>query len=248
MISIDELRVQYSSRGRHASFTLSITGFHVQPGEIVAVVGHSGCGKSTLLKALIGDLTPSHYAGEPLAQLWAPLRTGYIAQQHCLIPWRTSAENVAYPLELVRPAEPRRRRIAAATSHLGRFGLRYAVEKYPDQLSLGMAKRVELARATVYEPSLLIMDEPMSGLDIHVVDKIIDQVIAPLRDTGCAIVWVTHDLVDASLVSDCIYWFDQAGKWSERAIPGCASPSSKNRFSPAVQERAARLRRNMYGY
>ena len=159
----------------------------ISPGEFVTIVGPSGCGKSTLLNLLAGLAAPSGGQvladGRPIAGV--DRRIGYVTQQDNLFPWRTLRDNVALPLELAGVG--RAERAARAQEWLARVGLDGFADAYPHELSGGMRQRGNIVRTLIYEPEVILMDEPFGPLD------------AQTRPT---VLFVTHDLVEAIALAD----------------------------------------------
>ena len=176
--------------------------FDVRSGEFVSIVGPSGCGKSTLL-SLIAGLVPVT-AGRILVD-GAPVsgvnpRLGFVFQRDALFPWKTVGENVGLPL-LFRGVETvtARQRVA---EWIARIGLTGFEQYHPYQLSGGMRKRVALAMTMVYEPEIVLMDEPFGALDVqtrNLMENDLLDIWAQLRRT---VVFVTHDLEEAIALSD----------------------------------------------
>jgi NitT/TauT family transport system ATP-binding protein len=174
----------------------------VAPGELVCVLGPSGCGKSTLLGAIAGFVP---VAEGQLTVDGAPVRgpggeRGMVFQQHTLLPWRTALDNVAFGLKVRGVPRAVRRQRAAAL--LGSVGLAGYERHYPEQLSGGMQQRVELARALITGPSVLLMDEPFGALDAQTrldMQALLLDVWERLRPT---IVFVTHDVDEAIFLAD----------------------------------------------
>jgi phospholipid/cholesterol/gamma-HCH transport system ATP-binding protein len=185
--------------------------FHIENGDSVAIIGRSGGGKSVLLKHIIGLLQPD--AGTVLVDgenivpmnerqlLRVREKFGMVFQGAALFDSMTVAENVAFPLErkkLFTPGEIERR-VAVALEMVDLPGTQ---QKKPAELSGGMRKRVGLARAIVYEPRILLYDEPTTGLDPIVSDSI-DKLIMRVRDQlKVTSVVVTHDMRSARRVGD----------------------------------------------
>jgi NitT/TauT family transport system ATP-binding protein len=182
---------------------LARTDLVVQPGEFVSLVGPSGSGKTTLLNILAGLLTPTHgqvtITGENPAGAGVPV-VGYMTQHDTLLPWRTALKNVAFPLELSRTAK--QDRLTRAASLLDRVGLTGFAGHFPHQLSGGMRQRVSLARALIYGPPVLLLDEPFGALD-GTTRLALHRVLAEVcNDLGTTVLLVTHDLAEAVSLSD----------------------------------------------
>jgi NitT/TauT family transport system ATP-binding protein len=165
---------------------LSETTVQVRPGERLAVRGPSGCGKTTLLRVVAGLQIPTSGRRECAAG-----RLGYAFQEPRLIPWRTVRQN----LEFVRPRRD-------STGLLARLELAGTEHLRPGQLSGGMRQRVNLARALVVAPDLLLLDEPLTGLD----DRTKATVLGALHDLWTcdrfAMISVVHDGRDAARLAD----------------------------------------------
>ncbi len=176
--------------------------FEVQGGEFVSIVGPSGCGKSTLL-ALVAGLVPVTVGrirldGQPVDGV--NLRLGFVFQRDALFPWKTVAQNVALPL-LFRgvDAASARPRIAEWIARIGLIGF----EGYhPHQLSGGMRKRVALAMTMVYEPEIVLMDEPFGALDVQTRNLMENDLLEIWAQHRRTVVFVTHDLEEAIALSD----------------------------------------------
>jgi putative ABC transport system ATP-binding protein len=172
----------------------------IQAGEAVAILGASGSGKSTLLGLLAGldDASAGEVwlCGQRLGDLGEDARAalrggrvGFVFQSFQLLPSLTARENVLLPLELIgAPDAPRR-----ADEALERVGLSARARHYPKQLSGGEQQRVAIARAYAPRPEVLFADEPTGNLDQITGEHIIDLLLALRRDTGAALVLVTHD-------------------------------------------------------
>lgn len=166
--------------------------FALEEGEIVALVGPSGCGKTTLLK-IIGGLD-SAFAGRVQWFGTRPARIGTIFQNPRLLPWRTVRQN----LLLVEPPGG-----ATAIDELLRvLGLWPFRSVYPPQISLGMARRVAIARAFAVVPDLVLMDEPFVSLDPAMAERGREVLLDAWRRRPTSALLVTHDLVDAAALAD----------------------------------------------
>ncbi len=201
-----EVEVRHEIKGERqktASLVLSDLLLTVKAGEFVSIVGPSGCGKSTLLSLIAGLARPSRgtikIGGEPVTGVRPDV--GFIFQQDALLPWRTAAENVQLALKVRGVARAERRKRAA--EWMDRFGLETMHERYPREMSGGQRKRAAIAATLVYEPQLLLMDEPFSALDVQTRDFIETDILSAWSqaETQTAML-VTHDLEEAIALSD----------------------------------------------
>ncbi len=165
--------------------------FTLGPNEIVALVGPSGCGKTTLLR-LVGGLDAA-YDGSIRWSTAGPPGIGTVFQEPRLLPWRTVRQNI----DLVRPPDP-----AVAAQLLGVLGLGGCLDLYPPALSLGMARRVAIARAFAVLPEILLLDEPFVSLDPAMAEQGRAVLAAAWRTRRCAALLVTHDLAEAASLAD----------------------------------------------
>jgi len=203
-VRIADLRMGYpTANGRDALVALEKTSLAIHPGEFVAVVGPSGCGKSTLLSAISGLRRPLEgdvwVNGDQVRGIRHDV--GFVFQQDALLPWRKAVDNVALGLRL-RGAS-RKDAGAEARRWLKRVGLAGFEDVYPHQLSGGMRKRVAVAATLVYGPSVLLMDEPFSALDIQTRNIMENDLLDIWSAYGHqSVVFVTHDLEEAIGLSD----------------------------------------------
>ena len=200
-LRLDAVTVRFAAPGGSLTALAECT-LEVPAGSFTAIIGPNGCGKSTLLRVVAGLLEPT--AGAAVVGDAAPRvgdgRVGLAFQQPRLVPWRTTRENVALPLELagVRPEERR----ARAVEHLERVGLAGAAELRPRELSGGMAQRAALARALITDPPVLLLDEPFSALDAltrETFDAELQRLWIERRRT---VVLVTHSVPEAIALAD----------------------------------------------
>ena len=186
---------------------LDVHSLRVQEREVISLIGPNGCGKTTLLLSIMGLLERA--AGELLYRGFA-VRSGramisyrrklaLVLQEPCLFDV-TVYENVASGLRIrgVGRTEERRR----TGAYLERFRLRDLAERSARKLSGGEARRVNLARALVTEPEVLLLDEPFTSLDPPTRQSIVDDLERTIRDTGTAAILVTHDQSEALRLSD----------------------------------------------
>ncbi len=195
---IAEIRAKRYARARGAKSHLALAGLSLQvaPGEFVTLVGPSGCGKTTFLNIVAGldrDFDGGiHLAPHPAGR---PARVGYVFQEPRLLPWRTVHENIA----LVLPPD---RAATVINDMLTAVGLSRAQDLYPRQLSVGMSRRVAIARAFAIEPDLLLMDEPFVSLDHDTVEELRDLLLKLWHARPTTVLFVTHDMREALVLAD----------------------------------------------
>ena len=199
--------------------------FAVADGEFVAVLGPSGCGKTTLLRLVAGfeALDDGRIAlGE--ATVSAPgvhvpperRPVGVVFQSYALWPHMTVKRTVGYPLEVRRiRGRDYDRRVAAALATVGLTGLDH---RRPAELSGGQRQRVALARCLAMEPSVVLLDEPLANLDVHLRAALQDEFTAFHRATRATMLYITHDQAEAMALADRIVVMD-AGRPVQVAPP-----------------------------
>jgi NitT/TauT family transport system ATP-binding protein len=201
-VVVDQLAKTYNAGGRHEVRALAPSSFTVKAGEFVSLLGPSGCGKSTLLMMIAGLDAPSQgtvsVAGRPMT---APRpETGIMFQDATLLPWKSAIENVLFPFRAMkRPVAPQ---VAKAASLLDEVGLHGFHHHKPRQLSGGMRQRVAICRTLVYEPDLLLMDEPFSALDAISRDEMNLVLMKMWQEHHRTAIFVTHSIREAVFLSD----------------------------------------------
>jgi NitT/TauT family transport system ATP-binding protein len=177
--------------------------FAVGAGRFVSLVGPSGCGKTTLLGMIAGLVPVTEgrivIGGRPVAG-GVPPDIGYLFQRDALLPWKTALQNVALPLAI--RGTPSAQARARATDWMRRVGLAGFEGYYPHQLSGGMRKRVSLATTLIYGPTVLLMDEPFSALDVQTRNLMENELLDLWGETRNTVLFVTHDLEEAIALSD----------------------------------------------
>ncbi len=176
--------------------------FQVRSGGVVSLVGPSGCGKSTVLRIIAGLLIPSQGTVSLDGQVirGPQRRIGLVFQRSTLMPWRSVLDNLLLPLELAGVEPMTRQQQAAAI--LEQIGLTEFAQAYPAELSGGMAQRVAMGRALVYDPDVLLLDEPFGALDALTREQMqIELMRLWAADRKMALL-VTHSITEAVLVSD----------------------------------------------
>ncbi len=193
-----EIREKRYARARGASphVALASLSLRIAPGEIVALVGPSGCGKTTFLNIVAGlDREFDGQVRLAAREDGDPARIGYVFQEPRLLPWRTVYENIALVL-------PPQRADPLIAELLKAVGLADARDLYPAQLSVGMSRRVAIARAFAIEPDLLLMDEPFVSLDHDTVEQLRELLLKLWHARPTTVLFVTHDLREALVLAD----------------------------------------------
>ncbi|UYG04860.1 ABC transporter ATP-binding protein [Halomonas sp. LR3S48] len=213
---------------------LVVKGFNldIRRGEFVTLLGPSGSGKTTCLMMMAGFETPTHgqilLKGNPINDLPPHKRgIGMVFQNYALFPHMSVAENLAFPLEVrhLSKAETKRKvDRALAMVRLENFG-----DRRPAQLSGGQQQRVALARALVFEPELVLMDEPLGALDKNLREEMQYEIKRIHADLGVTMIYVTHDQTEALTMSDRIAVFND-GVVQQLAPPDTLYEAPENAF------------------
>jgi NitT/TauT family transport system ATP-binding protein len=165
-----------------------------QEGEILAIIGPSGCGKTTLLHILAGLLSPTKGSVDCQA------KSALVFQRPTLLPWSSVIDNALYGLRCRGAISSEQRAVASQLLKQMRLGAH--VDDYPHQLSEGMKQRVNLVRALLMEPELLLMDEPFSALDALTRRQLQDDLIDSQNKRGFNVVIVSHSLEEVAYLAD----------------------------------------------
>lgn len=201
LLSIEAVSKEYRVRGKKV-LALDAIDLAVNQGEFVTIVGPSGCGKSTLLNLIVGLLRSSSgrilFRGNPIDGI--STKIGYVTQKDNLLPWRTLIENVEIALEIRGVAVNDRRR--RAEELIERVGLSGFEDHYPHELSGGMRQRANIIRTLIYDPELILMDEPFGPLDAQTRIVLQDQLLKLWLESKKTIVFITHDLLEAIALAD----------------------------------------------
>ena len=185
MIAIDRLNITYGGKPVLKDCTL-----RVEPGSRIALMGPSGCGKTTLINAIAGLATT---AG---GSIQVNGRVSYVFQEPALFPWLTALENV----NVVLSDGPST--LSQAEAWLREAGLAEHLHKYPHQLSGGQKQRVALCRALAYGGEILLLDEPLKGLDADTRERVVALLRRECKDK--TLLLVTHDPQEAALLCDTV--------------------------------------------
>ncbi len=205
----------------------------VAPGEFVAIVGPSGCGKSTLMKLLAGFERPDSGAvaidGVPVTR---PSPNAIVISQHgSVFPWLTVRENLMFGL----PGKDRAADVTTADHYAEMVGLKGFEKAYPHELSGGMLKRVEIARALAVKPDIVLMDEPFSALDALTALKMRNELLRVLREENHTVLLITHDVEEAIYLADRIVVLSSRPTRVATVFP-ITQPHPRKVSQPALQE------------
>ncbi len=201
-------------------------------GEFLTMLGPSGSGKTTCLMMLAGFETATHgeilLDGKPINNIPPHKRgIGMVFQNYALFPHMTVAENLSFPLEVRKIGKSDREakvKRALDMVQMGAFGGRR-----PTQLSGGQQQRIALARALVFEPELVLMDEPLGALDKQLRETLQFEITKLAHDLGITTVYVTHDQTEALTMSDRVAVFDD-GRIQQLAAPDVLYEQPQNSF------------------
>src|SRR5471030_2633716 len=225
-LTVNDLHLDYGT-GAHANQILKGVSMHLQKGEVVALLGPSGSGKTTLLRAVAGLESPKRgtiaigernvFDGAKNFEMAAEHRNlGLVFQSYALWPHKTVFDNVAYGLKLRKMGSSEIK--DKVSDVLKNLGLGHLAERFPHQLSGGQQQRVAIARALVYNPPVILLDEPLSNLDA----KLREEARAFLRELivrlGLSALMVTHDQAEAMAISDRILLLNN-GKIEQQGSP-----------------------------
>jgi len=200
LIKIEKLTKSYNNLK-----VLNKINFGINEGEFVSIIGPSGCGKTTLLKIIGGLIEPTTgkiKVGEEAARIALKKRKfGFVFQNPVLLPWRNVVQNIELPLEISRDKNFKK----TSRALLKIVGLRGFEKYYPNQLSGGMQQRVAIARALIFEPSILLMDEPFGALDEITRSQMNSELLRIWKkeeEKTSTIIFVTHSISEAVFLSD----------------------------------------------
>lgn len=210
ILTVKHLAKTFRKEAGHELLVLDDIDFTLKEGEIIALLGKSGSGKSTLLRIISGLIQPSHgeafYYDQPIQNPIPGI--SLVFQNSALLPWLTVLQNVELGLEAQGiPRKQRRRQALKAIDTIGLDGFESA---FPKELSGGMRQRVGFARALVINPTLLLMDEPFSALDVLTAENLRTDLLDlwhSRRTNTKAILFVTHNIEEAVKMADHIFIF-----------------------------------------
>lgn len=206
IIDLVNVSKTYRSKGKTV-LALTDVNLAVAPGSFTSLIGPSGCGKSTLLKIIAGVALPyegrMRYKDRDITAINSDI--GFITQDSNLFPWLTLRENVELALKIRgMAAEPRNR---SAQQFIDTMQLTGFENHYPFELSGGMQKRASIIRTLIYDPAIILMDEPFGPLDAQTRMLLQDELLRIWDQNQKTILFVTHDLTEAIALSDQVVLF-----------------------------------------
>lgn len=226
--------------------------FTLEKGEVVSMIGESGSGKSTLLRLIAGleiqDAGEVYLEDKKILNPSQKLVSGYdeiklIHQDHHLFPNSTVEENIARPL-LLYNKDYRNERVEVILQMLNLVSFR---DKYPRQLSGGQQQKIAIGRALSIEPEVLLLDEPFSSLDAIQKRELIEELRHIFEDNNMTVIFVTHDLDDALLMSKSLYVL-QKGKLVQQGTPNEIFRKPENLYTAQLFSHLNPLGKNGEGY
>lgn len=225
-IQCEGVEVRYR-QGRAEQRVLDRLSLSVSRGEVVSLLGPSGCGKSTLLRVIAGLIDPTSGAvridGQDVRA--ARSKLAFVFQESALLPWRSVWQNVRLPCELRRDIAGQE--LSDRIEHaLQLVGFKQADwHKKPSQLSGGMKMRASIARALITQPQILLMDEPFAALDDMLRSKLNDLLLSIVAESGCTLLFVTHNISEAIYLSHAIAIMSQ-GRIAQKCVVDLPFPRS----------------------
>ena len=205
VIYVHNLQKTYRTQRGEPYKALVDVDFSVERGELISVVGPSGCGKSTLVKVIAGLIpyTSGEVAIDDKPVTGPSRRVGVVFQDPLLLEWRTVVGNIMMPIQVLKL--PRRKYELRCRELLDMTGLSEFADNYPWELSGGMQQRVAICRALVFDPEILLMDEPFGALDAMTRDYMNLELLRIWIQSGKTIVLITHSITEAVFLSDRVY-------------------------------------------
>ena len=203
-IAINNVSVVFKDNQGNDVKALDNIDFDIHKGEFISLLGPSGCGKTTLLRTIADLLEPT--SGNVRVSNMTPKeirlmqKFGIVFQNPVLFEWRTVKKNIELPLEIM--GYSKKDRSDRADEMLEMVGLTKFADHYPQQLSGGMQQRVQISKALANNPSLLLLDEVTTGLDLSVQAKVLDLIRQIKARYGISILLVSHDLAVIRMLAD----------------------------------------------
>lgn len=244
-IRVIDVEQRFTPPNRPAFNALEAVSFDVGATELCSIVGPSGCGKSTVLNMVAGLLQPTSGRIEALGKTVRGVNTevGYVTQDSNLLPWLTAAKNIELPLKIRGYAKAEREELVRHWIDV--VGLEGFESSYPHQLSGGMQKRCAIARTLVYDPEVLLLDEPFGALDA-ITKTVLQGVLLDLWESKRrSVLFVTHDLNEAITLSDRVVVMTKR-PGTVKAVVEIDLPRPRNVYEIGSDPRFAQLHHDLW--
>jgi len=212
VLSISGLKFAYEqSSKQEQAYAISDLSFTVSQREIICILGASGCGKTTLLNLISGLIKPQSGKIELAAHNGDRKPIGYIFQQDALLPWRTVEGNLMLATEISKEITK-----SAAAERINQYLLTFhlnqqILKQYPSQLSGGMRQRASIIQSLMFNPDLLLLDEPFSALDFYTKLRLESEFYQLIKERNKAAILVTHDIEEAVAMGDRVFVMKSGG-------------------------------------
>ena len=201
LLKLDNVSLTYQSETGETEAVKNLS-FTVNKGQFIAIIGPSGCGKTTVLSLIDGQIKPTSgkifFKGSE--HVSTTKHIGYMLQRDELFAWRTIENNVFLPLEIKKINNKKNKEYAK--SLIEKYGLSDFKKAYPSELSGGMRQRVALIRTLVFNPEILLLDEPFSALDYQTRLNVCNDVYSIISKENKTAILVTHDISEAISMAD----------------------------------------------
>ena len=241
IVAVENVGKTYTTVKGNEVVALQDISLAIQKDETVAIVGPSGCGKSTLLRLIAGVERPTDGKIERGTQD-GRFVVGYVFQDSSLMRWRTVYDNIKLPLEVTK-----KHNYEKVDQLIEMIGMKGFEKAYPIELSGGMQRRVSIARAFVHEPSIVLMDEPFTGVDELTKEALQHELGTMIRNLRATAMLVTHDIEEAVFLSNRIFVMSRRpGKIVEEVpvrLPADRDPSMRSDL--AFFEAAKKIREKL---
>jgi NitT/TauT family transport system ATP-binding protein len=214
VLTVSRLRFAYEQNSRaniEQEYAICDLSLAVNQREIVCILGASGCGKSTLLNLISGLIKPQAGNIQLLPLNGAARPIGYIFQQDALLPWRTVEGNLMLASEISRDVT-KQSAAERISQYLATFHLSPEIlKRYPALLSGGMRQRASIIQSLMFNPDLLLLDEPFSALDFYTKLRLESEFHQLVKERGKAAILVTHDIEEAVAMGDRVFIMKKGG-------------------------------------
>ena len=210
-IKIENLCFSYKKR-KEVFSVLNNLSIEFESNKIHVILGKSGSGKTTLLQCICGlkNYEEGHIYYDDIVMDSVPVKDrkiGYVSQEFALYPHFSIFKSISYPLAINNtPVDEIRKRVYQISEE---FGIRPILSRKPRQISIGQAQRAVLARALIKRPTICLLDEPLSNIDYVNRQELRHFIKETMHKYGCTVIYVTHDLTEATSIADYIYLLDE---------------------------------------